>query len=589
MNDAYEQEADQIANQVMQMPAIEQTQPLPIQRKCAACASAQPAQAKEEDEQMLLQTKEAPGQIPQLSSVVEAQITSLQGGGQTLDPATRGFMESRFGHDFSRVRVHTDPSAAQTAREVGAYAYTVGSHIVFGTGQYAPETPRGRHLLAHELTHTLQQSPRSLIRRACPPPRPAFDLAGSAMGLEIQRALQTVTVPAPQAGQPAVPRVDPSQVLTILADSNCFQRDAQRAQELNPSLRIDAHELEEIGTHFIRSESRIELQVTQLAEVVKHIVHEVVHASHGGLTAAAPTASVGSVTQLERAFIAEEMQTRRRENEIMEEIYSAGSLPRAARTPATAGEVRRDFVSGLPHITYQEMAIVEEMKSRYRNPQLGTALGGEGGFVEMARTIARDFMPSVSVANLARFTIDDDFVQRNRTAVQSLLIPALSVDDALTCVRIFRAYGRRINDDMRRRLSEISPSCQLFIDRWHDYIWQNEPYDERARREFFIDILRQEEQRIHRPPAPEQSRYPDAWYGCRGTDVRQCFINLYNNILRRNRDTRYYFEWVLIAESMSYDWIRAGDGDAARSREIHLRHVEFLRRRVGDGLAGISI
>ncbi len=80
------------------------------------------------------------------------------GGGQPLDDATRAFMEPRFGHDFGRVRVHTDDVAARTASSARSLAFTVGSDIVFGAGQLAPQTESGRHLLAHELTHVVQQS-----------------------------------------------------------------------------------------------------------------------------------------------------------------------------------------------------------------------------------------------------------------------------------------------------------------------------------------------------------------------------------------------------------------------------------------------
>jgi hypothetical protein len=78
--------------------------------------------------------------------------------GQPLDAGTRAFMEPRFGHDFSGVRVHTDARAAESARSVNALAYTVGRNVVFGPGQYVPETSKGQRLLAHELTHTLQQA-----------------------------------------------------------------------------------------------------------------------------------------------------------------------------------------------------------------------------------------------------------------------------------------------------------------------------------------------------------------------------------------------------------------------------------------------
>jgi hypothetical protein len=80
------------------------------------------------------------------------------GGGQSLDLATRAFMEPRFGHDFSQVRVHTDAKAARSARAINALAYTVGSDIVFGSGCYSPATAPGQRLLAHELAHVLQRS-----------------------------------------------------------------------------------------------------------------------------------------------------------------------------------------------------------------------------------------------------------------------------------------------------------------------------------------------------------------------------------------------------------------------------------------------
>ena len=81
----------------------------------------------------------------------------LSSPGQSLDLPTREFMESRFGHDFSHVRIHTDGKAARSTRAVDALAYTVGKDVVFGAGQYAPSTNAGRQMLAHELTHVVQQ------------------------------------------------------------------------------------------------------------------------------------------------------------------------------------------------------------------------------------------------------------------------------------------------------------------------------------------------------------------------------------------------------------------------------------------------
>jgi len=83
---------------------------------------------------------------------------ALRAPGQPLDAATRAFMEPRFGHDFSQVRIHTDAKAAESARAVNALAYTVGRDVVFGAGRYAPGTSEGDKLIAHELTHVAQQN-----------------------------------------------------------------------------------------------------------------------------------------------------------------------------------------------------------------------------------------------------------------------------------------------------------------------------------------------------------------------------------------------------------------------------------------------
>jgi hypothetical protein len=86
----------------------------------------------------------------------------LSGPGRPLDRCARSQIEPRLGYDFSRVRVHDDPSAADSARAIGANAYTAGEHIVFGQDRYAPQTRGGQRLLAHELTHVVQQAQGSV-------------------------------------------------------------------------------------------------------------------------------------------------------------------------------------------------------------------------------------------------------------------------------------------------------------------------------------------------------------------------------------------------------------------------------------------
>ncbi|HEV7821301.1 MAG TPA: DUF4157 domain-containing protein, partial [Burkholderiales bacterium] len=99
---------------------------------------------------------------PASLEVVPASVDrALANAGKPLEPAIRQDMEQRFGHDFSTVRVHADAPAGKSARDVAANAYTVGHDIVFGAGQYAPQTNHGRHLLAHELTHVVQGARQS--------------------------------------------------------------------------------------------------------------------------------------------------------------------------------------------------------------------------------------------------------------------------------------------------------------------------------------------------------------------------------------------------------------------------------------------
>jgi hypothetical protein len=97
---------------------------------------------------------------PRDAATLNADVaaTAAAAGGTPLPGASRAYFEPRFGHDFSRVRVHTGSEAAAGARAVRARAYTVGSHIVFGSGEYAPDSMSGKRLLAHELTHVVQQN-----------------------------------------------------------------------------------------------------------------------------------------------------------------------------------------------------------------------------------------------------------------------------------------------------------------------------------------------------------------------------------------------------------------------------------------------
>ena len=144
-NDIYEQEADRVAEQVMRMP-----DPI-LQRGCDKCHA----------EDKILQLSSV-GSVSKTAPTIVHEV--LRSPGQPLDPSTRAFMEPRFGYDFSRVRVHADTKAAESAQAVNALAYTVGNNVVFGAGSYDPLSTQGHRLLAHELTHVVQQSGSEVIR-----------------------------------------------------------------------------------------------------------------------------------------------------------------------------------------------------------------------------------------------------------------------------------------------------------------------------------------------------------------------------------------------------------------------------------------
>jgi hypothetical protein len=184
-DDPFEREADAIADQVMRQseaPPAEQREEEKVQTKPLAGSIPPLVRRKpeqEEDsasaaasapEEQLLQNKIEPGApSPAVSPAVESWLQASQGGGTPLPTRTREEMEAGFGTDFGGVRVHTDAEAVQLNRELGAQAFTHGNNLYFNAGKYNPASSDGRRLLAHELTHTVQQGKNrqpSRIQRA---------------------------------------------------------------------------------------------------------------------------------------------------------------------------------------------------------------------------------------------------------------------------------------------------------------------------------------------------------------------------------------------------------------------------------------
>jgi hypothetical protein len=149
-----------------------------VQRMCAEC---------EEEQEQLQRKPAAAAERPELDPDVEARIGSLRAGGLALPDSTRAFFEPRFGTDLSGVRVHSGGNATTMADAVNARAFTLGSDIVFARDAYAPETTQGRQLLAHELTHVVQQGEADRVSRqpaggaavAAPPVPLTFNVAST--------------------------------------------------------------------------------------------------------------------------------------------------------------------------------------------------------------------------------------------------------------------------------------------------------------------------------------------------------------------------------------------------------------------------
>jgi hypothetical protein len=150
-DDQYEREADRVADVVTKAPASS------VQRQ---------AEPEEEEEEETIQTKAVGSQATEVSKDLEAGINAARGGGQSLPDSVRSSLEPQLGHDFSQVHIHTDAKADKLSQQLGAKALTTGNDVFFRNGAYQPGSDSGRGLIAHELTHVVQQGAARVSRQA---------------------------------------------------------------------------------------------------------------------------------------------------------------------------------------------------------------------------------------------------------------------------------------------------------------------------------------------------------------------------------------------------------------------------------------
>ena len=283
--DIYEQEADEVASSIMRIPdpevvksqmptvmrpASRHTQ-LPVKNEVRR----QPTEfifevpkEEEEEEEEFIQTKAVVGHPPKPAPGVEGQLNAIEGRGQPFPHSVRASFEPRFGYDFSSVRVHDDAWAHQMARAVRARAFTLGRHIVFGEGYYAPTRFEGQHLIAHELTHTIQQG---AVTQGSAPHDPAS------------------TAPANRSGEPRPSVLPPSTAQFMLqkADCNFYVYDSTEPTKLGTGWKLAAIGLamKARGGYYVPSGNTIEGMLHRLlsayAEEDCDCIEEIQFLSHG--------------------------------------------------------------------------------------------------------------------------------------------------------------------------------------------------------------------------------------------------------------------------------------------------------------------
>jgi hypothetical protein len=164
-NDKYEKEADTMASKVVSMPNPAKNATTGNSISSVNTSTTQRKSLAKNISPIVQKAGNSSGKNT-TSSDISQKLSNRNGKGDRMDAGTKDFMESRFGASFSNVRIHKDENAVQMSQQLGARAFTNGNNIYFNKGQYAPNSPSGKHLLAHELTHTIQQKGANTLQRS---------------------------------------------------------------------------------------------------------------------------------------------------------------------------------------------------------------------------------------------------------------------------------------------------------------------------------------------------------------------------------------------------------------------------------------
>jgi hypothetical protein len=239
--DIYEQEADAMADRVMRMAESHQPQTVSkpvtgiigrsVQRKCTHC---------EEEEKKLMRKEQSGG----IGTGISSSSLVNAGSGTPLHPGIKGKMEHAFNTDFSAVRVHTGPQASELNNAVNARAFTYGNDIYFNNGAYASDTYEGQKLLAHELTHVVQQSntgiQRQVMRQVTNPNQIEFEEGGNRYRITRTMSPETTTSRIPE----------PPRVRFDMDDTNVFLDISWCRSDVRGDIRFGANVPEQLQSLF---------------------------------------------------------------------------------------------------------------------------------------------------------------------------------------------------------------------------------------------------------------------------------------------------------------------------------------------------
>jgi hypothetical protein len=490
----------------------------------------------------------------------------------------------------------------------------MGNDIVFGEGNYSTSSLESMNLMVHELVHVVQQRNHTVQPRLHLKPKTSGKQAKAKEKVNdeqefeqsyIANIIRTNIIKEKEivfiekngkAIREEKILIDPEKVIKILKASPKFLQAAAKAEKQEPNLDIRFHKDPNVGSHFIKEKSLIEIEIEldKLAKALQTIVHEVIHASHESSKISEKKKGLGSLTQETWKYVREEVQTRKEEIEVMKEITESDIWKNLTlNAPAISSsvkpeEVRTDLKSGLPCLTNEEFAIIDSMNKKYKVAKMSEQK--EKDATEVAKAILEEGDFPVDVSFMAKFTLKVDDRQE-KTSMSIPTKPPNSVEEIEDMVNKICEKVGPVQGDKILYMLAVGQEPQIDI---------NIPDEIKS---FFKKCSG-----YFRCPSPgtqETSPSPMVKYGfqlksqqddydsARATvNASKKFIFWHSTFDKESRiNAVKYLEWELIAEAMSKEWLKITEKNQNKEKDYLLlieKQRKFLSKRIGKNLAGIE-